>query len=87
MAKQNDNTSISTSHVIDDLIDQLSLEPSKEMEALKELIFNSPDNNQAKIDFIKEEITAGRYQIEAKSIAMKLLEEQFILADEPEALA
>ncbi|GGI77466.1 flagellar biosynthesis anti-sigma factor FlgM [Legionella impletisoli] len=82
MTKQND-----TSPVIDDLIDNLSLEPSKQIEALKELIFNGPDINQAKIDFIKEEIAAGRYQSEAKNIALKMLEEQFIHAKDAEVAA
>ena len=42
--------------------------------ALKAIIFDMPAANQAKIEFIKEELSAGRYQINTTHIASKLLE-------------
>lgn len=58
--------------------------PCKELEALKEAIFNCPDINQAKINFIKEEITSGRYEIEPNHIARKLTEHYLYCELEPE---
>lgn len=42
--------------------------------ALKAIIFDTAEANQAKIEFIKEELSAGRYQINTAHIASKLLE-------------
>ncbi len=47
---------------------------SKQMAELKAMIFNTPETNQTKIQFIKEELSAGRYQIRSHLIAEKLLE-------------
>ena len=56
------------------LMDQLNIEPVEELEALKSMIFDSPDINRAKIDFFKDEISSGRYEIEPLNIATKLTE-------------
>ena len=42
--------------------------------ALKAIIFDTPEANQAKIEFIKEALSEGPYQINASHIASKLLE-------------
>ena len=49
-------------------------ETATQMAALKALIFDSPETSQAKIEFIKEELAAGRYEIHSSRIAAKLLE-------------
>lgn len=52
----------------------MSVKPCKEVEALKNMLFNSPEVNQEKIEFIKSELSAGRYQINCQNIADKMLE-------------
>ena len=47
---------------------------AKQMDELKAMIFSTHETNQTKIQFIKEELSAGRYQIHAHHIAAKLLE-------------
>ena len=47
---------------------------AKQMADLKAIIFNTPETNQTKIQFIKEELSADRYQIHCHHIASKLLE-------------
>ena len=47
---------------------------AKQMAALKAIIFNTPETNHIKIQFIKEELSTGRYQIHSHHIAAKLLE-------------
>jgi len=47
---------------------------TKQLEELKAHIFNSSESNQTKIQFIKEELAAGRYEIHSDRIAAKLLE-------------
>ena len=47
---------------------------AKQIGALKSLIYNAPDTNLSKIQVMKEEIAAGRYQINSHHIAAKLLE-------------
>ena len=42
--------------------------------ALKANIFDTPEANLTKIELIKEELLAGRYQINSSHIASKLLE-------------
>jgi anti-sigma28 factor (negative regulator of flagellin synthesis) len=54
-----------------------------QIESLNNQIFNSADTNQRKIDFVKEEIAANRYQIEPENIAARILEEHLI-TKEPE---
>jgi len=56
-------------------IDSLHLEDSaKQLEELKALIFKIPETNHTKIEFIKEELHAGRYEINSNTIAAKLTE-------------
>ncbi|AHE67008.1 flagellar biosynthesis anti-sigma factor FlgM [Legionella oakridgensis] len=61
--------------MLDAFMQSLSFDDTvKQIAALKAMIFNVPDINQAKIQFIKEEIAAGRYQIQSTRIAQKLTE-------------
>lgn len=58
-----------------DFIHRLNLtDTTQQIEALKAIIFNSSDTNQTKIDFVKEELSANRYQINSDHIAEKLTE-------------
>jgi negative regulator of flagellin synthesis FlgM len=53
--------------------DQVSLSAtSKQMNALKEFISNTPDINRARIEFLKEELASGRYRILSDQIAAKM---------------
>ena len=45
-----------------------------EIAKLKAIIFDTPEAEHAKIQLIKEEISAGRYQINSCHMADKLLE-------------
>ncbi len=45
-----------------------------EMAKLKAIIFDTPEAEHAKLQLIKEEISVGRYQINSKHIAEKLVE-------------
>lgn len=71
-------------------IDSLQLEETaQQLENLKTLIFNSTETNATKIEVIKEELSAGRYEIHSDRIAEKLLEfapaiETKIEKEEPE---
>lgn len=47
---------------------------SKQIAELKAAIFTAQENNEAKIQFIKEEIAAGRHHINSANVAAKLLE-------------
>ena len=47
---------------------------TKPMDALKTSILNAVDSNEAKIQFIKKELEADRYDINAEQIAEKILE-------------
>lgn len=47
---------------------------AEQMAALKATIFNSQESHAMKIEFIKEELLTGRYQIHGQRIAMGLLE-------------
>ena len=58
-----------------DFISSLNLtDTAKQIEALKAIIFNTPETNQTKIEFIKEELSTGKYQIHSDHIASKLTE-------------
>lgn len=66
-------------------LEQLNFdETSKQMAALKTLIFDSPETSQTKIQFIKEEIEAGRYEIHCNRIATKMLEFSPVVQEEAE---
>jgi anti-sigma28 factor (negative regulator of flagellin synthesis) len=47
---------------------------SDPIKALNNLLFNVPLTDEAKIQFIKEELSNGRYQIQSQSLAAKLME-------------
>lgn len=47
---------------------------SKQMDALKTIIFNATESNQSKLQFIQEELSTNRYEIDCEYIASKLLE-------------
>lgn len=40
---------------------------------LSSLIFDAPDVNHARVEFLKREISSGRYQIASNQIAMRML--------------
>lgn len=52
-------------------LDQLD---SSDLIKLKAIIFDSPEAEHVKIQMIKEEVVAGRYQINSQHIAEKLME-------------
>ena len=65
-------------------IDSLNLDESmKQMAVLKEIIDNASDTDSAKIAFVKDELSAGRYQIQNYRIAARLLEHAPII-EQPE---
>lgn len=65
----------SASEMQTSFIDSLNLdEIAKQTEALRAIIVSTPDTNQTKVQFIKEELSAGRYQIHSNKIAEKLME-------------
>lgn len=67
-----------------ELLDSLSFKnTAKQIEALKQAILDAPDTNQAKINFIKNEITSGRYIINSDQIANKLVEDKQLI-EQPE---
>ena len=51
-----------------------SNDTTQQIAELKALIFNTHENNEAKIQFLKAEISEQRYQINSEQIAEKLLE-------------
>ena len=57
-----------------ELLESINLKPAKQLERLKELIFNSCDSNDAKIEFVRDEIKRNVYQLNAESIVNKMLE-------------
>ncbi len=57
-----------------ELLESINLKPAKQLEHLKELIFNSCDSNDAKIEFVRDEIKRNVYQVNAESIVNKMLE-------------
>lgn len=64
------------------LIKKLNFEDSaQQLEALKAHIFNTNESNQARIQFIKEELAAGRYEINSQRIATRLLEHAVIVEE------
>ncbi len=47
---------------------------SDPVKALTDMLFNIPLTDEAKIQFIKEELSNGRYQIQSQLLAAKLME-------------
>ena len=79
MAKQTKKSVNPKSNHLDNtqtnFIDRLTFDDTaKQMAELKAIIFDTPDTNQTKIQFIKEELSADRYQIHSNHIANKLME-------------
>ncbi len=63
------------------LMDRLNFSDiAGQMAALKSALFDCKETNENKIEFIKEELLAGRYQINSLHIAELLLPE---CSDEP----
>jgi flagellar biosynthesis anti-sigma factor FlgM len=59
-----------------DFIDNLDFEDTvKQTAILKAIILNAAETNQTKIEFLKEELMAGRYQINSNRIAAKMVEQ------------
>lgn len=83
MAKKT-KKSVNTVETLPNLIENLNFDDTaKQLEALKAHIFNTSESNETKIQFIKEELAAGRYEIHSDRIAAKLLEHALIV-EEPE---
>lgn len=67
-----DNT---MSTIEDDVMVKINFDGvAEQVAALKALIFQTPETNHTKLQFIKEELAAGRYEIHSQHIASKLLE-------------
>ena len=70
-----------TSSVPHQLLTSLNFTDSaRQLEELKSLIFNTPDLNEGKIELLKEEIASGRYEVQSKMIAKKLVEFQHLIS-------
>lgn len=70
-AEQKDNANKS-----DDSKDKITLSgKAKEINELQNLISNLPDVRTDRIDAIKKSIDAGNYNVDAKEVAAKMLEE------------
>lgn len=55
-------------------LDSVSLSSdSKQLQALKASLADAPEINQARVDFFKNEIESGRYEINSRSIARNML--------------
>ncbi len=75
MSTIEDDVMIRKIEIQNNFMDNMTFDDTaKQMAELKAIIFDTPDTNQTKIQFIKEELSAGRYQIHSKHIASKLLE-------------
>lgn len=67
------------------LMEQLDFSDiSKHVEALKAAIFRVAEDRSTKIQFIKEELAAGRYQVQSEQIAERLLEYSHYIEREEE---
>lgn len=55
----------------------LSDAPQK-LDALKKIIADAPDSNRARVEFLKAELSAGRYQINCQQIAQQMLTKPFM---------
>lgn len=52
---------------------------SSSMKALTNMLFHVPLTDETKIQFLKEELSAGRYHIESQSLAEKLIEHNYFI--------
>lgn len=74
-ATQNHPAQNNETDIPSELMQDLSLEETtKHIDALKAIIFNTKEANQAKIDFIKQELAVGKYRINSQRIANELAE-------------
>ena len=64
--KLNESTIVSNTLSFSDVATQMA--------ELKAIIFNTPESEHAKLQLIKDELLSGRYQINSKHVADKLLE-------------
>lgn len=70
---QQQRTPAASSDLPADDADHVSISnTSKQLSALKEVILKTPEVNQAKIKFLKEELASGRYRIISDQIATKM---------------
>jgi anti-sigma28 factor (negative regulator of flagellin synthesis) len=53
---------------------EASAEISSSMKALTDMLFHAPLTDETKIQFLKEELSAGRYHVQSHSLAEKLME-------------
>lgn len=88
--QQNDDTPINDAlqnpnvETQSNFIESLNLfDPVKCMETLKHLLLNAPDIDQTKINFFKDELLTGRYEIHPLQIAHQILEHVQLIV-EPE---
>jgi len=68
-------------HFIDKLL--FNVNP-QQMDTLQEIILNTPETDEARIQLIKEELAAGTYQIQSQDIAAKLTERTLQAVEQPE---
>ncbi len=53
---------------------ETSTEISSAMKALTDMLFHAPLTDETKIQFLKEELSSGRYNVQSQSLAEKLME-------------
>lgn len=53
-------------------------EVSHQLIALKESIFHAIASHEAKVAWLKQELLAGRYEIQSQHVAQKLLDENLM---------
>lgn len=63
--------------MMNEIEDEVIVKPAKTesclFSALKNALFNPVDLNDDKIEFLKQQIESGQYQISSKAIAIKML--------------
>ena len=53
---------------------ETSTEICSSMKALTNMLFHAPLTDETKIQFLKEELSAGKYNVRSQSLAEKLME-------------
>lgn len=56
-------------------------ETTNPLTALTNMLFHIPLANETKIQFLKEELSAGRYEVQSHSLAAKLMEHAYPLEE------
>src|SRR5262245_42845499 len=70
---QRTSATTSNSHSEEDANNVSISDTSKQLSALKEYILKAPEVNQAKIKFLRDELSSGSYRIVSDEIATKML--------------